>query len=68
MGMNRYLQDIHDQGSLFATIAASATSGDFMQFQLDNNVCIPSNVVLRVVQMGGVVSTGSHVSNKTHIA
>ena len=47
---------------MLVTMSASVTTRQFLEFQLENNVCIPSNVMLREVTMAGVVSGGCHVS------
>ena len=49
-------------GWALVTMGTGVTTGDFMKFQLENNLCIPTNVILREVTMGGVLLGGCHVS------
>ena len=42
-------------------MSPGVTTGEFMEFQLDHNVCLPTNVIIREVTMGGVVQGGCHV-------
>lgn len=42
-------------------MAARVTSEDFLKFQLDNDITVPSNAPIKVLQMGGIVAGGWHV-------
>ena len=49
-------------GTILSKIMCAVTTGEFLEFQMKNNICIDSNVVLRPVSVVGLTSTGSHVS------
>ena len=46
------------------TIAPGVTTGELMQFFLDNKVCFKADALLASVTYGGVFSGGCHVSIK----
>ena len=49
------------------TVLASTTSKELLKFQLDNNVCLMSNVTLESVHIAGLTAVGCHVSDSIGI-
>ena len=49
------------------TVLGSTTSGELLKFQLDNDVCLMSNVTLESVHMAGLTAVGCHVSDSIGI-
>ncbi len=45
------------------TMLANTTSGELAKFQMDNDVCLMSNVTLESVHVAGLVAVGCHVSS-----
>ena len=44
------------------TAASGVNVQELMDFFLKENICFPSNVILRDVTVAGIISTGCHVS------
>ncbi len=44
------------------TAASGVNVQELMDFFLEENICFPSNVILRDVTVAGIISTGCHVS------
>ncbi len=44
------------------TISPGVTTGELMEFFLNNEICFESDVILPTVTYGGVLSGGCHVS------
>ena len=49
------------------TVLASTTSGELLEFQLANDVCLMSNVTLESVHIAGLTAVGCHVSDSIDI-
>ena len=54
-------------GQKTVTITSGVDVQELMDYFDENNLCFPSNVILRPVTCAGIVSTGCHVSKQTDI-
>ena len=50
------------EGQLSVTVSSSVTMQELLDFFLEHHVCFESNAILRSVTVGGIISTGVHVS------
>ena len=57
--LQEYLQDGDHN---YVTVGAGVTVDELKEFELENNVNLPTNVIRSDVTYGGVVSPGCHVS------
>ena len=44
-------------------MSPGATTGEMLDFSLNNNLCFESNAILLTVTYGGLLTTGCHVSD-----
>ena len=49
-------------GTSLVTVMAGTTTGEFKEFELENDVVLHSSAILPVFEMGGLVSMACHVS------
>ncbi len=62
-----FLQDFEGRGYPAVVVPAGLSQEDLNQFLVDSGYQIPSLPVIKDASVGGVMATGSHVSNHLHV-